>query len=54
MDHVSVNATNFWVVGLMSSLFIGGGLFVVIWLANMNLPVITPVARVILGVVHKL
>lgn len=54
MDHLAVNAVNFFEVGLMASLFIGGGLFVVIWLASSNIPILSPAAKVIAGVVHKI
>ena len=54
MDHIAVNASNFFVIGLSASLFIGGGLFILIWLANSSIPLLTPVAQVILGAIHKL
>lgn len=54
MEHIAVNATNFMVIGLSSSIFIGGGLFVLIWLANSSVPLFSSVAQVILGAIHKL
>ena len=52
--HVPVNVTNFFVIGLTASLFIGGGMFILIWLGTINLPILSPVARVVIGAVHKL
>ncbi len=54
MDHISPNIVNFFEIGLMASLFIGGGLFVLIWLSSVNLPIISPVAKVVTGIVHKI
>lgn len=54
MDHIPVNATNFFVIGLSSAIFIGGGTFVLIWLSSLHLPVVSTVAQVIIGAIHKL
>lgn len=54
MDHISVNATNFFVIGFSSALFTLGGLYILAWLGQTSIPVISVVAQVILSAIHKL
>jgi hypothetical protein len=54
MDHVQFNAVNVMVIGLSASAFIIGGIYLVIWFAGMNVPVLTPIAKTLASVVHKI
>lgn len=54
MDHISVNATNFFVIGFSSALFIFGGLYVLTWFGQTSIPVVSVIAQVILSAIHKL
>lgn len=54
MTHISVNATNVFIVTTMAALGLGGGMFILLWLAKSSIPLLSTVAKVLVGVVHAL
>ena len=52
MNHIRVNLTNVLIIGTSSFLFLWGGGYVLIWLSQRRVPVLTPIASAILGIVN--
>ena len=52
--HIPVNLTNFIVIGLSSAIFIGGMLYVMVFLSNKSVPVLSPVSRILVNVYNQI
>lgn len=50
MEHIRVNLTNFVVIGLSATIFLGAFVFGLVWANDRNIPVISPAAHALLAV----
>lgn len=54
MEHIRVNLTNFVIMGLSGLLFLGGFLYVTVFLASRSIPVLSPASALILRIVNQI